>query len=83
MTRKEQPTIKIYHYVIKRSYLNGKNTYMYERMFIPIPRMLQDKLISHRNQRLKIDITQQNNKIVIILDPGKTFLHTKTPPDKT
>jgi hypothetical protein len=82
MTSKES-TIKIYHYVIKRRYLNGKKTYTYERMSIPIPRMLHHKLVSHRNQRLKIDITQQNNKIFIILDPVKTFLHTKTPPDKT
>jgi len=79
----EELTIKIYHYVIKRSYLNGKNTYIYERMSIPIPRILQHKLISHCKQRLKIDITQQNNKIFIILDPGKTFLHTKNTPYKT
>ncbi|MFA5364600.1 MAG: hypothetical protein WC325_05395 [Candidatus Bathyarchaeia archaeon] len=80
MTRKKKPTIKIYHYVAKKRYLNGKNTYTYERMSVPIPTVLQNKLFPHCKRRLEIDIIEQNNKIYIILDLGKTFSHTKKPP---
>ena len=83
MTKKRKPTIKIYHYVTKKRYLNGKSTYTYERMTVPMSSDLQNKLIPHCKRRLEIDIIEQNNKIHIILDPGKTFLHTKIPPDKT
>ena len=55
---------------------------MYERMSVPIPTALHHKLFPLSKHRLEIDITEQNNKIHIILDPGKTFLHTKTPPTK-
>ena len=82
MTRKKKPTIKIYHYIIKRRYLDGKNTYTYHRMSVPIPTVLQHKLFPHRKRRLEIDITEQKNKIYIILDLGKTFLQTKTPREK-
>jgi len=82
MTR-EDPTIKIYDCLIKRRYLNGKNVYEYKRRYVPIPSSLHNKVESFLNQRLKINITKQKGDLVIILHPVKTFLHTKTPPDKT
>ena len=51
-------------------------------MSVPIPTVLQHKLFPHRKRRLEIDITEQKNKIYIILDLGKTFLQTKTPREK-
>lgn len=77
MAKKRKPTIKIYHYIIKRRYLNGKNTYTYERMSVPIPTVLQPKLFPHCDRLLEIDVIEQNNKIMIVLDPSKTFLQTK------
>ena len=83
MTKKKKPTIKIYYHEIKRSYLNGKNTYTHHRMSVPIPTVLQHKLLPHHKHRIEIDIIEQNNRLMIILDPVKTFLHTELPPDKT
>jgi len=76
-------TIKIYNYRVKKRYLNGKYVYVYERSYVPIPTQLQHKARAYFNQRLKIELTEQNNKLVVILSPVKTFSHTKIPPDKT
>jgi hypothetical protein len=51
-------------------------------MSVPIPTALQHKLLPHHKNRIEIDIIEQNNKIHVILDPGKTFLQTKTPREK-
>ena len=76
-------TIKIYNYIVKKRYLKGKYVYEYERTFVPIPSPLRHKARAYFNHRLKIELTEQNNKLLIILDPGKTLSHTKIPPDKT
>jgi len=80
MTKKKKQTIKIYHYVAKKRYLNGKSTYTYERMSVPIPTILQNKLLPYCNSRLEIDMIEQNSRFMIILDPVKTFSYTKKPP---
>jgi hypothetical protein len=49
-------------------------------MSVPIPTELQHKLIQYTKNRLQINVIEQNNKIHIILDPCKTFSHTKKLP---
>jgi hypothetical protein len=80
MTKKRKPTIKIHHYIAKKPYLNGKNTYPYERMLVPIPKTLQHKILPYSKSRLEIDIIEQNNRLMIILDPVKTVSHTRKKP---
>ncbi len=79
MAKKKKPTTKIYYYLAKKPYLNGKSTYVYERMAVPIPRELQHMLISYCQDRLIIDVFHKHDKIVIILDPVKTLSHTRKP----
>lgn len=80
---KEDPTIKIYHWLTKRDYFKGKKVYEYERIYIPVPTRVHDKIKPFLNQRLKMHITRQNEDLIITLHPVKTFLHAKTTPDKT
>jgi len=77
------PTIKIYRRLGKKRYLRGKHVYEYERICVPIPSRLHDKVKPFLNQRLKIDVASQNSGLVIILHPVKTFRHAESPPDKT
>jgi len=82
MNMEEDPTIKLYNCQIKKSYLNGKNIYKHRRIYVPIPKKFHKEMESYINQRLKIQVIQQKEDLVIILSPVKTFLHTETPPTK-
>jgi len=77
------PTIKIYRRLGKKRYLRGKHVYEYERICVPIPSRLHDKVKPFLNQRLKIDVASQNSGLVIILHPVKTFRHAELSPVKT
>lgn len=60
-------TVKIYRRLGKKRYLKGKHTYKHERIYVPIPSRLHDKIKPFLNQRLKIDITSENDDLVITL----------------
>ena len=77
------PTIKIYRRIGKKSYLSGKHVYEYERICVPIPSRLHNKVKPFLNQRLKIDVANQNEDLVIKMHPVKTFRHAESPPVKT
>jgi hypothetical protein len=83
MNVEEDPIIRLYNCQIKKSYLNGKNIYKHRRIYVPIPKKFHKEMESIINQRLKIQVIQQKEDLVIILSPVKTFLHTETPPYKT
>jgi hypothetical protein len=75
-------TIKIYHWLAKKSYLGGKHVYEYERVYVPIPSRLHDKIKPFLDQHLKIEITNQNGTLVITMHPVKSLSHAEKPPVK-
>jgi len=75
-------TVKIYRRLGKKRYLKGKYTYMHERLYLPIPSRLHNKVKPFLNQRLKIEINTKNNGLVIALHPAKTFQHAESTPQK-
>jgi hypothetical protein len=77
------PTIKIYRRLGKKRYLRGKHVYLHERICVPIPSGLHQKVKPFLNQRLKIGVVNQNEDLVINLHPVKTFRHAELPPVKT
>jgi len=66
-------TIKIYHRLAKKRYLKGKYLYQHQRIYVPIPSRLHSIVKPFLNQRLKIEITNKNNGLIITLHPAKTF----------
>ena len=77
------PTIKMYRRVGKKRYLRGKHVYVHERICVPIPSRLHNKVKPFLNHRLRITIANQNSDLVINLHPVKTFRHAELPPAKT
>ena len=76
-------TVKIYRRLGKKRYLRGKHVYEYERIHVPIPSRLHNKVKPFLNHRLKITIASQNEDLVIKLHPVKTFRPAELPPVKT
>ena len=70
-------TIKIYRRIGKKRYLDGKYTYEYERIYVPIPSRLHDIVKPFLNRHLKIGITRKNGGLTIVLHPAKTFRHAE------
>ena len=70
-------TIKIYRRLGKKRYLNGKHIYEHERIHVPIPSKLHEKVKPFLNQPLKIKIAKKNGDLVITLHPVKTFRHAE------
>ena len=58
---KGKATVRIERKVSKRRYLDGKHTYTYERIYVPIPRRLHDIVRPFLNQRLKNTIHSELN----------------------
>ena len=79
----EDIIIKLYHWIAKKRYLGGKYIYTYERIYVPIPSIFHKKFRSVLKQRIKIEVTEQNESIGINLTPVKTLSHAESPPDKT
>jgi hypothetical protein len=77
------PTIKMYRRLGKKRYLRGKQVYEHERIHVPIPSRLHNKVKPFLNHRLRITIASQNEDLVINLHPVKTFRHAELPPVKT
>jgi len=70
-------TIKIYRRLGKKRYLKGKHVYEHERICVPIPSKLHDKIKPFLNHRLKISLATQNSDLLITLHPAKTFRHAE------
>ena len=70
-------TVKIYRRLGKKRYLNGKHIYEHERIHVPIPSKLHEKIKPFLNQPLKIKVANQNGDLVITLHPVKTFRHAE------
>ncbi len=70
-------TIKIYRRLGKKRYLNGKHVYEHERIHVSIPSKLHEKIKPFLNQPLKIEVANQNDRLVITLHPVKTFRHAE------
>ena len=64
-------TIKIYSWLAKKEYLNGKYVYKWKRMYVPIPSRFHKEMESFLDQRLKIEVTKQEGNLHIILSPDK------------
>jgi hypothetical protein len=71
---------KLYHRVGKKRYFEGKRTYEYERIYVPIPSSLHEIIKPFLDQRLKITIANQKNGIVISLYPANSFLPAENTP---
>jgi len=65
-------TIKIYRRLGKKRYLQGKYLYAHERIYVPVPSRFHNMVKPLLNQRLKIDITNKNDGLVIALHPAST-----------
>jgi len=79
----EDIIIKLYHWIAKKRYLGGKYIYTYERIYVPIPRILHKKFRSILKQHIKIEVTEQNGRIGVFLTPVETLSHAESAPDKT
>jgi hypothetical protein len=75
-------TIKIYRRLGKKRYLKGKYLYEHERIYVPIPSRLYGMIKPFLNHRLKIEMTRQNDSLMIALHPAKTFRHAENTPVK-
>jgi hypothetical protein len=75
--------IKLYHWVAKKRYLGGKYVYMYERLYIPVPRVLHKRFKSILKEHIKMEVEEQKGRIGVFLTPVKTLSHAESPPDKT
>jgi len=67
----------------KKRYLKGKHLYEHERIYVPIPSRLYNMIKPFLNHRLKIEMTRQNDGLVITLHPAKTFRHAENTPAKS
>ena len=76
-------TIKLYRRMGRKRYLNGKYVYEYERIFVPIPTLLQEPFRSILKDHIKIRVIPESEEITIKLRPDKSFRHAESPPDKT
>ena len=76
-------TIKIYRRIGRKRYLNGKYVYEYERIYVPIPTLLQEPFRAMLKGRVKIRVIPESDEITIKLRPDKSFRHAESPPDKT
>jgi hypothetical protein len=74
--------VKFYRWLGKKRYLGGKYVYMAERLYLPIPSRLRNKVKPFLNQRLRMEIATQNHSLLIVLHPAKTFLHAESTPQK-
>ena len=66
-------TIKIYRRLSKKRYLKGKYMYEHLRIYVPIPSRFHKMIKPFLNQRLKIEISNKNNGLIITLHPQKRF----------
>lgn len=67
--------VRVQRRVSKKSYLNSKQTYQYERMSLPIPRKYHDMVKPLLGHDFEISIATEKESITITLTPQKTVQH--------
>ncbi|HER54505.1 MAG TPA: hypothetical protein ENO13_01240 [Candidatus Bathyarchaeota archaeon] len=75
--------VKLYHWIAKKRYLQGKYVYTYERLYIPVPRVFHKHFKSILKGHVKMEVEEQNGRLGVFLTPVKTLSHAESPPDKT
>lgn len=75
--------IKLYYWIAKKRYLDGKYVYAYERLYIPVPRVFHKRFKSILKGHIKMEVEEQNGRLGVFLTPVKTLSHAESPPDKT
>lgn len=82
----DEADVKLYCWMAKISYRNGKRVYTHRRMEVPIPSRMQTALEALLNKSLKIKIISKagvivikEDEVAIVLRPEKSFLHAKPP----
>ena len=80
---KGKGTIRIQRKVSKRRYLDGKRTYTYERLYIPIPKEFHDLVEPFLNKNLKVEVRPKNDGVEIICVPRENVSAPRKHPAKT
>jgi hypothetical protein len=75
---KNGASVKIQRKTHKKQYLQGKGTYKYERLYLPIPKRFNELLKPFLNQTLNIEIKNEAEGFTITLSKKPTE-NPKTP----
>jgi hypothetical protein len=70
--------VKIQRKTHKKQYLQGKGTYKYERLYLPIPKRFNELLKPFLNQTLNIEVKNEADGFTITLSK-KPAENSKTP----
>jgi len=80
---KDKATIKIQRKVSRRRYLRGKQTYTYQRLYVPIPKQFHDKIEPFLNKDLDVEVKPKNNGLEIVCRPRENVSAPRKIPVKT
>ena len=75
--------VRIQRRVSKKHYLKTKRTYKYERLSLDIPKKYHKTIEPLLKQDLDLAVKLENDSVILILTPEKTFRHAENTPDKT
>jgi len=75
---KDRVAVKIQRKIHKRLYLEGKRTYKYERLYLPIPKRFNELLKPYLNQKLNTEVKNEGDRCTITLSKMPTE-NSKTP----
>jgi len=76
-------SIKLYHRQGKKRCLKAKCTYEHERIYVPIPSKFHDKIKHLLNHELNLNLSDDDNGVLIALHPAKTLRHAEKTPQKS
>jgi len=74
--------VRIQRRVSKKRYLETKRTYEYERLSLDIPRRHHKTIALLLNQDFDVEVKLENDVVILILTPEKTFRHAENTPTK-
>ena len=75
--------VRIQRRVSKKHYLKTKRTYEYERLSLDIPKKFHEAIVPLLKQDFDVEVKLENDSVILILTPVKTFRHAENTPDKT
>jgi hypothetical protein len=75
---KEGRAVKIQRKIHKRLYLEGKSTYKYERLYLPIPKRFNELLKPYLNQTLNLEVKNEGDRLTVTMSKMLTE-NSKTP----
>ncbi len=87
---RRETTCKIMRKLSKKTYCHGKNVYVYERFYIPVPKRFHERIKPFLDKRVRIEVKLENGALDIICRPCENsptskenrFCPTKYPPSK-